>query len=192
MKEALLVIDVQNVYTDESSELFVKNNSAVIKNINKLIELFRTQKAPIVFVKHQHKKDLSDLGRMFDFAGEASEAGFIEGEKLTDYDIRIKVEKGDCEIIKTRYCAFGKTNLDKVLKNKGIQKVVICGFMTNFCCETAARTAHGLDYYVDFIIDATGTPGTESLGPIATVKATAVTFSNGFAVIKKTADKIVE
>ena len=34
MKEALLVIDVQNIYTKLDSELFVKGNSKVLSNIN--------------------------------------------------------------------------------------------------------------------------------------------------------------
>jgi len=33
--------------------------------------------------------------------------------------------------------------------------------MTNFCCESTARDALDRDFYVDFVIDATGTPGTE-------------------------------
>ena len=37
MKEALIVIDVQNIYTSSESDLFVKGNSKIISNINKLI-----------------------------------------------------------------------------------------------------------------------------------------------------------
>ena len=35
--------------------------------------------------------------------------------------------------------------------------------MTNFCCESTARYAHDVDFHVDFISDATGTPGTDNL-----------------------------
>ena len=55
-------------------------------------------------------------------------------------------------------------------------------------CETTARTAHGKDYYVDFIVDATGTPGTEFLSPKQTIKATIATLSSGFAVVKNIND----
>lgn len=188
MKQALIVVDVQKVYTNEESDLFVKNHNSVIKNISKLIKKFRANNNPIIFVKHQHNKNKSDVGRMFDFNGEQGEVSFVDGQRLTEYDDSIKVEKGDYEIIKTRYCAFEKTNLWDILKKEQIKKVVICGFMTNFCCETTARNAHGKDYFVDFIVDATGTPGTENLSPNATIKATVATLSNGFAVIKKTAE----
>lgn len=188
MKEALIVIDVQNIYTNEESELFVKGNSKIISNINKLITKFRSENKLIIFVKHQHKKDLSDLGRMFDFAGETDETQFIEGEAETEFDKRLKIRKKDTIVIKTRYDAFEKTNLQQILEKNNINKVAICGFMTNFCCETTARTAHGKDYFVDFVVDATGTPGTEMLSPKQTIKASVATLSSGFAVIKNTSD----
>lgn len=186
MKEALLVIDVQNIYTNQESELFVKNNSKIIANINRLITKFRNENKDIIFIKHQHKTDLSDMGRMFDFAGESDETQFIEGEAETNFDKRLKIRKKDEVVIKTRYDAFERTILEQILKNKNIDKVVICGFMTNFCCETTARTAHSKDYYVDFIVDATGTPGTEMLSPKQTIKATVATLSSGFAAVKNT------
>ena len=190
MKNALIVIDVQNIYTDKESELFVKGNSKIISNINKLIKKFRDNDDLIVFVKHQHKKDLSDLGRMFDFAGASDETQFMEGETETEFDKRLKIRKKDIVIIKTRYDAFEKTDLEQILKQNNIDKVTICGFMTNFCCETTARSAHGKDYFVDFIVDATGTPGTELLSPKQTIKATVATLSSGFAVVKNTNDVI--
>ena len=115
MKEALLVIDVQNIYTNKESDLFVKGNSKIISNINKLISKFRNEEKLIVFIKHQHKEDLSDLGRMFDFAGSTDETQFIEGNEETEFDKRLKVRKKDLVIIKTRYDAFEKTVLEDLL-----------------------------------------------------------------------------
>ena len=108
--------------------------------------------------------------------------------KETEFDKRLKVRKKDLVIIKTRYDDFEKTVLEDLLKENKIEKITICGFMTNFCCETTARTAHGKDYYVDFIVDATGTPGTEFLSPKQTIKATIATLSSGFAVVKNIND----
>jgi len=188
MKEALLVIDVQAIYTNVDSDLFVKNNSRVISNINKLIKKFRQDKKLVVFIKHEHKRDLSDLGRMFDFSGETDALQFIEGESETEFDGRLKIKKQDIVIAKTRYDAFEKTNLEQLLREQEIERVAICGFMTNFCCESTARTAHSKDFYVDFVADATGTPGTDILSPKQTIKATCATLSNGFAVVKSTRD----
>ena len=192
MKEALLVIDVQKIYTNKESELYVKDNCKVIRNINRLIKKFKDEKNLVIFIKHSHKKDLSDLGRMFDFAGETDDVQFMEGESETEFDSKLKISKNDIIVNKTRYDAFEKTKLQEILTENQVDKVSICGFMTNFCCESTARTAHGKDYYVDFVSDATGTPGTEMLSPKQTIKATIATLSSGFAVIKTTQEKISE
>ena len=60
------------------------------------------------------------------------------------------------------------------------------GFMTNFCCESTARDAHDRDYYVDFILDATGTPGLEKLNQEQIKLASAQTLSAGYANVLKT------
>ena len=190
LKTALIVIDVQNIYTDANSELYCKGCGKVVANINKLIKKFREENLPIIFVKHQHKKDGSDVGRMFDFSGKVEDTQFIEGEKETEFDKRLKVRKRDVVILKTRYDAFEKTELLSILNEFEVKKVVVCGFMTNFCCETTARSAHGKDFFVDFVVDASGTPGTDLLTPKQTIKATVATLSSGFAVVKNTKDII--
>ena len=164
MKRALLVIDAQKVYTTEGSELFCPDSAATIGRINQLIEQFQSAGEPIVFLRHMHKTDGSDLGRMFDFQGEwDGKFNFKEGTGEVEYDGRLLRPAGAIEIAKTRYSAFANTPLQQELRRMGVDSVVICGFMTNFCCDSSARDAHDLDYYVDFVLDATGTPGTENM-----------------------------
>ena len=164
MKRALLVIDAQKVYTTEGSELFCPDSAATIGRINQLIEQFQSAGEPIVFLRHMHKTDGSDLGRMFDFQGEwDGKFNFKEGTGEVEYDGRLLRPAGAIEIAKTRYSSFANTPLQQELRRMGVDSVVICGFMTNFCCDSSARDAHDLDYYVDFVLDATGTPGTENM-----------------------------
>jgi len=165
MSTALIVIDAQKVYTDRDSGLFSKGASETIGRINSLIEAFGKSRQPLFFVRHIHKSDGSDLGRMFDFSGEAEEDfNFKEGTTEVEYDDRLTRPRNTPEIVKNRYSAFVGTDLDERLRRAGVDTVVICGFMTNFCCESTARDAHDRDYFVDFVLDATGTPGTDHLG----------------------------
>ena len=60
--------------------------------------------------------------------------------------------------------------------------------MTNFCCESTARHAHNLDYYVDFVLDATGNPGTESMNEDAVRKAVGDFMRGGFARVLSASD----
>jgi nicotinamidase-related amidase len=187
MKRALLVIDAQRIYTDPSSALFCKDSAATISNINKLIDSFELSKEPIVFVLHVYKSDGSDLGRMRDFAGKPrGDFRFKENSREVELDDRIKFNEVHKTITKNRYSAFVNTDMDEYLHAEGVDRVVICGFMTNFCCESAARHAHDLDYFVDFIADATGTPGTESLDQEGVRRIVSEFLKYGFAVIRNT------
>lgn len=191
MKEALLVLDAQRVYTDEESELYCEGASQTIDNINSLIQFMVKQEKMIVLVRHIHKIDGSDLGRLFDFGGEAEEDfNFKEGSEEIEYDERLIIPANSLKIKKTRYSAFAGTNLENILNENNIERVIICGFMTNFCCESTAREALDRDYYVDFIMDATGTPGTDKYDQNQIRKIVSELLSAGFARILPTMEKI--
>lgn len=184
MKTALLVVDVQNVYTNTKSEMYCKDSKGTIERINKLIRIFEKKKWLVCLIRHIHKDDGSDLGRMFDFLGEPEEDfNFKESSHEVEYDKRLVRPANAVEIVKTRYSAFTGTTLNMQLKKAGIDTVVVCGFMTNFCCESTAREAHDLDYFVDFIVDATGTPGTDNITEKSMRKIVGELLGAGFARI---------
>jgi nicotinamidase-related amidase len=181
MKNALCIIDVQNIYKNGS--LAVEDCLVVVDNINKLIEKSKAVGDLIIYIKHLHCADGSDAGRMFDYSGAESELEFVAGTADSEFIQELKVVENAPIIIKNRYDAFVNTDLDSLLKTNGIEKITVCGFMTNFCCESTARHAHDLDYFVDFAGTATGTPGTDDLSPKETIIATLATLFAGFARI---------
>jgi nicotinamidase-related amidase len=187
MKTALLVIDAQRIYTEPGSELFCKDSRATINRINKLIAKFQSEGRPIVLVRHCHRKDGTDLGRMFDYSGEpVDDFNFKAGTPEVEYDSRLERPSSPIEITKTRYSAFAGTELDRTLHGLGVGRVVVCGFMTNCCCDSTAREAHDKDYFVDFIVDATGTPGTEAQEQAAVRRAVADLMENAYARVLTT------
>lgn len=187
MSTALLVIDAQRIYTNPDSEMYCPDSKATLKRMNELIETFARRGDPIVLVRHVHKADGSDLGRLFDFSGEAEEEfDFVEGSEEVEYSEGLVRPRGAVEIVKNRYSAFAGTRLDQQLRELGVDRVAICGFMTNFCCESTARAAHDLDYFVDFVLDATGTPGTDNLDEKEIRRVVGELLGAGFAVVYKT------
>ena len=56
-------------------------------------------------------------------------------------------------VTKHRYGAFEGTDLDLVLRSRGIRTVIMTGVATNVCVETTARQAFLKDYYVVFTSD---------------------------------------
>jgi len=85
-------------------------------------------------------------------------------------------------IYKHRYSAFYNTDLEITLRCLKITDLVICGIMTNLCCETTARDAFMRDYRVFFLLDATGTTDEEL--HLSTLRNVAF----GFAYVTKTED----
>ncbi len=192
---ALLVIDVQREYFDEDGPAYVEHARDIVGNVNRLIDLFRVKGLPIVFVKHQHRADGSDAGRMGDFSAPDEEDSFVEGTPRVEIIPDLRVEPGDVVVTKRRYSAFLGTDLEAVLHTARTRAVVICGLMTSFCCETTARDAHGRDYEVLFAADAVEGPDLEDADgrevPHDVVLASTVTaLGAGFAEIVSTGEII--
>lgn len=180
---ALLVIDAQKIYTDKDGGLYCQDATKTLDNINKLIDDFAAAGAPVVYIRHIHKADGSDLGRMFDYAGPVPDFNFKSTSTEVEFSAGLKRVPGSLEVTKTRYSCFIATALVHALRTRSISRIAICGFMTNFCCESAARDGHDLDFFVDFIADATGTPGTATMKQKQIREVVSALLSEGFAEV---------
>ena len=158
MRNALLLIDVQKVYTTPGSPLFIEGHDVAIANMNRLVQEAEKKGDLLVYVRHVHRRDGSDSGRMFDYLGSPGEIGFLEDSDEIEFDPRLTLAPAAPQLTKSRYSAFVGTGLDETLRQRQIDRITVTGFMTNYCCETTARHGHDLDYHVDFVVDATGCP----------------------------------
>jgi nicotinamidase-related amidase len=184
MRNALLLIDVQKIYTTPGSPLFIEGHDVAIANMNRLVQAAEKNGDLLVYVRHVHRRDGSDAGRMFDYLGSPGEIGFLEDSDEIKLDPRLTVSPGALQITKSRYSAFVGTGLDEVLRQRQIERIVVTGFMTNYCCETSARHGHDLDYYVDFVIDATGCPDASAEVTQPLIKSvTSTVLQGGFAQV---------
>ena len=61
----------------------------------------------------------------------------------------------DLVLVKNRYSALvpGSSPLERVLRNLGIDTILIAGTKTNVCCESTARDAMMLDFKVVLVSD---------------------------------------
>ena len=167
-KAALLVIDMQCYFNSIAQP--------IVDNVISLIECFRANKGKILFTRHGHRDPKTDGGMMARWWGDLISYGSEEWELIDE----LHVQAGDTIIDKKRYSAFFDTELDDLLRNAGIEDLVITGVLTNCCCETTARDAFMRDYRVFFMADATAAP-TEELH-LATLK----NLAYGFAYIVNT------
>jgi len=79
-------------------------------------------------------------------------------------------------IRKSQYDAFYGTKLERILRDKGISQVIICGVITHLCCEATARSAFVRGFKVSLTIDGTATYNEQFH------RATLWSAAHGFAV----------
>jgi nicotinamidase-related amidase len=73
-------------------------------------------------------------------------------------EINSEFDKSNAEVIeKKQYDAFYETELNEILIKNNIDTILICGVMTNLCCETTARSGFVNGYKVFFLVDGTAT-----------------------------------
>ncbi len=60
---------------------------------------------------------------------------------------------GEPIVVKHRYSAFIDTDLDLILRSRGIQSLVMTGVATNVCVESTARDGYMRDYHIVFVDD---------------------------------------
>ena len=85
----------------------------------------------------------------------------MEGSQETDLLPEIVPKPEETVTVKKRYSAFYQTELENCPKSLGIKDLIICGVMTNLCCETTARDAFMRDYKGFFLADGTATANPE-------------------------------
>ena len=169
-KAALLVIDMQLYFKPIAQP--------ILNNVLSLIDFCRANGIRIFFTRHGHHDPKKDGGMLARWWGDLIQYGSTEWELLKELGPTPK----DTIVDKNRYSAFYGTQLDAELRADEIEDLIICGVMTNCCCETTARDAFMRDYRVFFVADATAAP-TEELH-IASLK----NLAYGFAHIVNTKD----
>lgn len=168
---ALLVVDMQRVFLNGSSK--VQDAEAVMQRVGDLAHNFRQRGRPVIYTRHLHEDDGSDGGNLLWWWGsiirESSEGGQLHPDVMP--------QEAEVVVRKNTYDAFAGTDLEARLEEMGVRDIVICGVMTNLCCETSAREAFCRGYRVKFVADATGTA-------VDTMQiATLINLSYGFAQV---------
>lgn len=97
----------------------------------------------------------------------------------------VKPQPGEIVLRKTASGVFGATNLDYILRNLGIQYLIVFGVVTHQCVENSVRQAADIGYLVTVIGDACATDSDE-------VHDAALRAMSGYARIRDTDEIIAE
>lgn len=134
MKPALLVIDVQEAFLPFMSKT---DQDMAIEMMNWSIQTFRKYNLPVIRVFHQ-----------------SEEWGVKPGAPEFEFTTKLQVQDTDPKIIKTYPSAFTKTDLDNVLKEKGINTLFLCGLSSTGCVLATYFDAGSHDYKAFMLKDA--------------------------------------
>ena len=153
-KTALVVIDMQNTFCLPGAPGEVPLSREIVPNINRLAGRLRAMSVPVIWVVHANTVNAghTDWEVFFNHVVRNPEVRKRMAESLSpsrqevwkDLDRRPE----DVVLVKNRYSALahGSSTLERVLRNLGVDTVLVAGTKTNVCCDSTARDAMMLDF----------------------------------------------
>lgn len=154
-KTALLIIDMQNDFVEAGAILEVRGIWEGLENFRKFIDDCRTKGVMIIYTQHDYSPEGNPIEA--ELFPELKERGLRRGTHGFAINSALEPHPEDTIIEKKRYDIFYGTNLEDLLRSRGITDIIISGTNTNICCESTARAAMYRDYHVWFLSDLTFT-----------------------------------
>lgn len=169
MSTALIVIDMQRDfcapggYADQAG-LDVTRLRAPIPAIQALLAGARARGLLVLHTREGHRSDLSDLPPLKRQRAEAAGAPIgsqgplgkllVRGEYGHDLIDELQPLPGEPVIDKPGYSAFASTDLDLLLRNRGITELIVTGVTTEVCVSSTLRSAVDFGYHCILVSDA--------------------------------------
>jgi ureidoacrylate peracid hydrolase len=155
---ALLVVDVQNDFCSPRGASGQRGDNlmmvqSMIPRLLRFIERARAVALPIVYVRTTHSEWTDSPSWLYRQSQQKALTSCREGSWGAEFYEGIDPLPTERVVIKHRYSAFIRTDLDTVLRARGVESVLVTGVATNVCVETTARDAYMLDYYVTLVED---------------------------------------
>ena len=168
---ALLIIDMQRDFCAaggyaETAGLNIANLRKPIANIQQLLGAARAQEMLVIHTREGHRADLLDctatkMVRSMQAGAPIAAKGplgklLVRGEYGHDIIDELKPKPGEPIIDKPGYGAFHQTDLEIILRSRGIQQLFICGVTTEVCVQSSLREAVDRGFECITISDACG------------------------------------
>src|ERR671918_2383928 len=160
-RTAVVLIEYQNDFTSKGGTLHDAVKGVMEKN-NMLQNTIETVKkaraagctivhAPITFVEGYGELSSEPYGIL---KGVVDSKSFRKGSWGAEIVDDLKPQPGDIVVEGKRgLCGFATTNLDFILRSRGIETIALAGFLTNCCVESTMRSGYEKGYNVITLAD---------------------------------------
>jgi nicotinamidase-related amidase len=145
MSVALLIIDVQHALCHGEYAAFEADR--VISRINQVSERVRQSGGTVVVIQHESAPD----------------GALAHGSKGWGLAQGLVTKPSDVFLRKTATDSFHNTELQSVLRERGVTRLIVCGMQSEFCVDTTTRRALALGYPVTLVADGHSTIDNSSL-----------------------------
>lgn len=157
-RTAMIVVDMQNDFVANGAKLQSGQAHEMVPKLASTLKFCREHGIRVLYTAHVHRGDGCDMGLYDDlYPPIADRSALVDGTKGADIFADLAPAPGEHVIKKHRYSAFFATDLDLILREWGIESVIISGTTTENCCHATARDAMFRNYKVAFLSDVTGT-----------------------------------
>lgn len=146
---ALVLVDLQRGVVDVYDQ--VHPWDGVLSRAGELAAAFRAAERPVVLV-NVRLDEAVHLRTDVNLGGLPVPANSLEIVDALD------PQPSDIRVTKRNYGAFTGTDLDMILRRRGITQIVLAGCASSCGIESTARTAHDIGYNIAFAVDAMTDP----------------------------------
>ncbi|HEX3413799.1 MAG TPA: isochorismatase family cysteine hydrolase [Stellaceae bacterium] len=166
----LVIIDMQRDFLEPGGfGAFLGNDVSLLRRTiaptRRLLDAARMSGLTVIHTREGHRADLADLppakkarGRLPNGIGDPGPMGriLIRGEPGHDIIPELYPVPGEPVVDKPGKGAFHATDLETMLKNRGITQLVVCGVTTEVCVNTTVREANDRGYECVVVEDCVG------------------------------------
>ncbi len=149
MKQALIIIDIQNDYFEGGANPLAGSLKASL-NAKALLEDFRARELPIVHIRHVSTRPDATF--------------FIPGTHGAEIHETVAPRHGEKVMEKNFPNSFRGTDLLDHLRSEGVTDLVLCGMMTHMCVDATVRAAADFGFTCTLAGDACATRPLEITG----------------------------
>lgn len=156
-KTALVIIDMQRdfLYPGGFGEQLgndVSATNSIIPNVQRVLEKARELGMLVIHTREGHRPDLTDVpASKQERGGNIGKEGpmgriLVRGEYGHDIVDELKPIEGEVVLDKPGKGAFYQTDLESILRNRGIETLLVAGVTTHVCVQSTIREANDRGY----------------------------------------------